>query len=513
LTATSSEIAAVPRNWSRLALYLLLGFSAGLPFYMFNAVLLLRLAKHGIDIVTVGYFAWVALLPTFKFAWAPLLDKYDVPGFGRFWGKRRGWIMLSQLGIFLSTVAMAFTASDTNLELTALFAVLLAFWTTTLEVAADAWRIELAPTAEEQGPLVAANLWGYRSAMVAAGSGAILIAAAWDWKTAYLVIAAAAFLPFPILAMMRAGPGQSGGRGTALLTGTIASAVVLAASTVIAAAVGWVLFAAIGSIGISNPSVMSYWVFGVALLPFVALCVAVPWLRGLSADSPLRRSVALGPYVNVAWRYEYAIIPILLFVSIYRMGDVMALTLSHPLFNALGYGLTQIGVADGFVSLFASMIGVALGGWLAARAPMGWALMIGAIMSALSNWIFAWLAHQAPGGPVLFAIGTLPVTAGDLDLYLAMAVDQFGHGFEGAVFVVYLSLLVNPRFPGAQYALLSGLAFLIPRLLAGLSGVFQKAIGYDGFFIMAGAMSLGALIFLPFILRAKPRPDDDLAAI
>ena len=89
-----------------------------------------------------------------------------------------------------------------------------------------------------------------------------------------------------------------------------------------------------------------------------------------------------------------------------------------------------------------------------------------------------------------------------------MAIDQFGHGFEGAVFVVYLSLLVNPRFPGTQYALLSGLAFLLPRLLAGLSGVFQKAIGNDGFFIMAGTMSIGAVLFLPFIVRARPRPDD-----
>ncbi|MBC9033095.1 permease [Sphingomonas sp. JC676] len=477
---------------------------------MFNAVLLLRLARHGVDIVTVGFFAWVALLPTFKFAWAPLLDKYDVPGFGRFWGKRRGWIMLSQLGIFLSTVAMAFTSADTNLPLTALFAVLLAFWTTTLEVAADAWRIELAPTAEQQGPMVAANLWGYRSAMVAAGSGAILIAAAWDWTAAYLVIAAAAFLPFPILAAMRPDPGRGGGRGTALATGVGASIVVLGASLAIAAAVGWVLLTAIGSIGMSNPSVMSYYVFGIALVPFIALGAAVPWISKLPTDHPLLNTSALAPYANVAWRYGILIIPILLFVSVYRMGDVMALTLSHPLFNALGYGLTQIGVADGFVALFSSMLGVALGGWLAAKAPMGWALVIGAIMSALSNWIFAWLAHQAPGGPILFHLGSMAVSAGDFDLYLAMAVDQFGHGFEGAVFVVYLSLLVNPRFPGAQYALLSGLAFLIPRLLAGLSGVFQKAIGYDGFFIMAGAMSLGALIFLPFIVRARARPDNKL---
>src|SRR3569832_253913 len=171
--SASTDKVVTPR--SRLLLYLLLGFSAGLPFYMFNAVLLLRLARHDVAIVTVGILAWVALLPTFKFAWAPLLDRYDVPGCGRFWGKRRGWLMLAQLGIVTAMVAMAFTSSDSNLPLTALFAVLLAFWTTTFEVAADAWRIELAPTAEQQGPIVAANLWGYRSAMVAAGSGAIYI--------------------------------------------------------------------------------------------------------------------------------------------------------------------------------------------------------------------------------------------------------------------------------------------------------------------------------------------------
>ena len=500
--------AAVPRDWRRLALYLLLGFAAGLPFYMFNAVLLLRLAKHGVDIVTVGFFAWVALLPTFKFAWAPLLDKYDVPGFGRFWGKRRGWIMLAQLGIFLSTVAMALTSSDANLPVTALFAILLAFWTTTLEVAADAWRIELAPTAEQQGPLVAANLWGYRSAMVAAGSGAIYIAAKSDWTTAYLVIAALAFLPFPILAAMRPEPGQSGGRGAALVTGIVASLVVLAVTGVATAIFGWLLLKALGSVGLDNPDVVKYWVFAVALLPFIALGAAVPWLRRLPANHRLLTTSVLAPYINVAWRYGLVIIPILLFVSVYRMGDVMALTLSHPLFNALGYSLEAIAFSDGAVALVSSMIGVALGGWLAAKAPMGWALVVGAIMSALSNWIFAWLAHQAPGGPIWFHVGSMAVTAGDFDLYLSMAVDQFGHGFEGAVFVVYLSMLVNPRFPGAQYALLSGLAFLIPRLLAGLSGVFQKAIGYDGFFIMAGSMSLAAIVFLPFIFRAKPRPDD-----
>jgi PAT family beta-lactamase induction signal transducer AmpG len=505
----AAERAILRPGFGRLALYALLGFSAGLPFYMFNTVLFLRLARHNVDIVTIGYFAWVSLLPTFKFAWAPLLDKYDMPGFGRFWGRRRGWIMVSQLGIFLSTVGMAFTASDKSLPLTALFALLLAFWTSTLEIAADGWRVELAPTAEEQGPLVAVNQWGYRISMVVAGGGAIYVAAISDWTFAYLAIGVLAFLPFPLLAAMRSESGRVDGRIPALLSGLLTSAAAIAAITAATAVIGWVLLSAIGSVGIDNPDIMKYWVAGLGLLPFLVLGAAVPWLRKLPWHAPLRRSLAVGPYVDVAWRYGLVVIPILLFISIYRTGDVMANTLSHPMFNFLGYGLKQISAADGVVALVSGLLGVTLGGLLAARVSMGWALVIGGVMSALSNWIFAWLAHQAPGGPVLFSLFGLGVTAGDLDLYLAMAVDQFGHGFEGAVFVVYLSLLVNPRYPAAQYALFSGLAFLIPRLLAGLSGVFQKAIGYDGFFIMAGTMSVAVLVLLPFIVRAKPRPDDD----
>src|SRR4051794_25001950 len=236
----------VPGGIGRQALYVLLGFSAGLPFYMFSTVLSLRLQAHEVGLVVIGFFAWVQLLPTFKFLWAPLLDRYEVPGFGRFWGKRRGWIMLAQLGIFVSMAMMGFISSDQSLGLTALFAVLLAFWTTTLEVAADAWRIELAPTQAEQGPLAAANLWGYRTAMVAAGSGALLVADQpdWGWTGAYLAIALFAFLPFPLLASMRPDPGHGGSRSRALTTGLGASALILGASTAVTAAIGWLLLSA-----------------------------------------------------------------------------------------------------------------------------------------------------------------------------------------------------------------------------------------------------------------------------
>lgn len=488
--APGHETSAISTPRRLLGLYLLLGFSAGLPFYMFNAVLTLRLARHGVDIVIIGFFAWIALLPTFKFAWAPLLDRYDVPGFSHFWGRRRGWIMLSQLGIFLSMVAMAFTSSDESLPLTALFAILLAFWTTTLEVAADGWRIELAPTQAEQAPIVAANLWGYRSAMVAAGSGAVLVAAWADWTWAYLVIAVAAFAPFPILAAMR--PEQEGavGRSRALIARTFASLVAIFAAALVTAAFGWALLFAVQGVGFSAKTNVTPIVLAIALLPFAALAVALPRIRRLPADALATMSAFAAPYVELFWRYGYAVLAVLAFVSLYRMGDVLTLTLSHPLWNEAGYSLHQIGVADGVVALSASMAGVALGGWLSTRLPLVWTLAIGAVTAAAGNWVYVWLWHSEPAAFVL---------------YISVAIDQFGNGFAGAVFVVYLSMLVSPTYPGAQYALLSGFAFLLPRLLAGASGTMQTKIGYDGFFLLSGALSFAAIFLLPVIARVKGR--------
>ncbi|MBN8830743.1 MAG: permease [Sphingomonadales bacterium] len=457
---------------------------------MFNAVLTLRLARHGVDIVLIGYFAWVALLPTFKFAWAPLLDRYDVPGFSRFWGRRRGWIMVSQLGIFLSMLAMAFTSNDESLPLTALFAILLAFWTTTLEVAADGWRIELAPTQAEQGPIVAANLWGYRSAMVAAGSGAVLVAAWADWTWAYLVIAIAAFLPFPVLAAMRPEADARGGRLSALIGGMGASIAIVLFSCAVTAAIGWAGLAAAQGAGISAKTNITPVVLAICLAPFVLLTLALPRIKRLPADAPAHMPSFVAPYVEIFWRYGHGVLAVLAFVSLYRMGDVLTLTLSHPLWNAAGYSLEQIGVADGVVALSSSMAGVALGGWLSTRLSLNWTLALGALAAAIGNWIYVWLWHVEPSSLVL---------------YTAVAVDQFGNGFAGTVFVVYLSMLVSPTYPGTQYAFLSGFAFLLPRLLAGASGAMQTQIGYDGFFLLSGGLSFAAIFLLPVIARVKGR--------
>jgi PAT family beta-lactamase induction signal transducer AmpG len=240
----------------------------------------------------------------------------------------------------------------------------------------------------------------------------------------------------------------------------------------------------------------------ICMVPFLIMAAALPRIRNLPPTAPARRSVAIGPYVDFFWRYGFMALALMAFVSIYRMGDVLALNLSKPMIRELGYSLTEIGLADSYVALIASIIGVGLGGWMAARWRQAWTLAIGAFFAALGNFGFVWLAHQPIDGAAL---------------YIATAADQFGNGMAGAVFVVYLSLLVNPRYPGAQYAFLSGFAFLLPRLLSGAGGGIVEAFdragyrGFDLFFLLSGVVSLAALLFLPLIVRARARPAEDPA--
>jgi PAT family beta-lactamase induction signal transducer AmpG len=476
-----------------MVIFVLLGFSAGLPFYMFSTVLSARLAKHGLDIVLIGFFGWVALLPTFKFAWAPLLDAFSIPGLSRLYGKRMGWIITAQIGIVAAMVAMAFTSADTNLPLVALLAVLLAFWTTTLEVAADGWRIELAPTAAEQGPLAAANLWGYRTAMAASSLVALTVADRAGWVWSYLAVALLAALPLPLLLGLTPAVRGAGRRVRALAEGLAAIVVLLAGALILFGALGWVALHLATAAGVTAKSNATVAVLVLCLVPFVLMAIALPWIVRLPATAWARRSTWLGPYVNIFWRFGYRVLPLLGFVTFYRMGDVLTLWGVKPLEIAAHYDLTAMGIADGFVTTPSSMAGVVVGAALAVRLRMSRALALGAIGSALGNWIFVWLWHVPPN----------PVA-----IYTATAVDQFAHGMEGAVFVVYLSLLVNPRYAGAQYAFLSGFAFLLPRLLQGAGGDIVKSIGYDGFFWLSGSLSLAAVLFLPLIAGVRPRDED-----
>ncbi|MBZ6077530.1 AmpG family muropeptide MFS transporter [Microvirga puerhi] len=173
----------------RVALMLPLGFSSGLPFLLVFSTLSAWLREAGISRTEIGMLSWVALAYSFKFLWAPIVDRYDVPVLASLLGRRRGWMALSQITTAAGLVGIALSDPQTSLPLTITSALLVAFSSATQDVVIDGWRIDAAAT-ERQGMMAASLQLGYRLALICAGAGALYIAEFVNWRSAYLSMAA-----------------------------------------------------------------------------------------------------------------------------------------------------------------------------------------------------------------------------------------------------------------------------------------------------------------------------------
>lgn len=179
---------AQPAAWTMF----LFGFSSGLPFLLVAGTLSYWLKQHGIVLREITVIASAGMLYAFKFLWAPLLDHWQVPGFARL-GRRRGWLLLAQIGVVAGLVAMALLTPSQLVAFIAA-ALVVAFFGATQDIAVDAWRIEIAPP-DQQGALVATYSLGYRIALMVAGAFALILADHVSWDHVYLAMAVAMLLP------------------------------------------------------------------------------------------------------------------------------------------------------------------------------------------------------------------------------------------------------------------------------------------------------------------------------
>ena len=173
----------------RVALMIALAFGTGLPYLLVFSTLSVRLREAGVELHTIGMFSWLGLAYTLKFLWAPLVDAIDIPVLAKRFGRRRAWLMTSQVCVALALVGSGMSDPKTGLIWTALFTFLAAFAAATQDIVTDAWRIDAAPD-ERQGIMVAAYQLGYRIALLTAGAGALYLAEFVDWRTSYAVMGA-----------------------------------------------------------------------------------------------------------------------------------------------------------------------------------------------------------------------------------------------------------------------------------------------------------------------------------
>ena len=167
----------------KMAVLLFLGFSSGLPFYLTSKTLQGWMTTAKVDLATIGFFSLVTLPYSLKFVWAPLMDRYVPP----FLGRRRGWVLITQVLLLLAIAAMSLHDPQTGLKMLAINAIAIAFFSASQDISLDAYRTDVLET-REMGAGAAVFVMGYRIAMITTGALAFFLADRIAWPTVYVVL-------------------------------------------------------------------------------------------------------------------------------------------------------------------------------------------------------------------------------------------------------------------------------------------------------------------------------------
>jgi len=415
---------------------LFLGFSAGLPFPLVFATLSAWLATAGVNKASIGMFAWVGIAYSLKFLWAPLVDRLALPGLTAWLGRRRSWMLVAQLGVIAALSALAAADPASSLARIAWLSLAVAFCSATQDIAVDAWRIE-AVEARVQGAMAAAYQFGYRLAMLVAGAGSLFVADLVSWSAAYRVMAA--LMIVGVMTVFLIEEPEASRRSQAGPVGAEAGA---------------------------------------------------PWMRRLAQWFT---AAVIGPFVDFFRRNGRWALVLLGFIACYRISDLILGVMANPFYLDTGFSLSQIAAIAKVFGFAMTMAGAALGGIAVARYGPVRPLVVGAVLVAATNLLFAGLAlHGKP----------------DLSFLTAtISADNLAAGFAGTVFIAYLSSLTSVAYTATQYALFSALMTLLGNFIGGFSGRVVEATDWVSFFLYASAMGVPAIV-LAFTVarRATERP-------
>jgi len=424
----------------RMLSMLALGFSSGLPFMLIFSTLSAWLSQVGIRRATVGMLAWVSLAYSFKFLWSPIVDRLRLPLIGRALGQRRSWMLLAQLSCAAALFSISVSDPKADVVHVAALALWLAFSAATQDIAIDAWRIESAPV-QEQGAMAAAYQLGYRLAILVGSAGALLIAASTNWPRCYATMAALIGVGVLTTLLVRE-PERIVPRDSVLTERRV---------------IDWL-------------ERRRHW---------------PDWLRHTGAWI---LGAVIGPVLDFFTRYGLALgLLLFAFISTYRLTDFTMGTMANRFYLDMGFSLTQIAAVAKVFGTVWTIAGILFGGFAVARMGRTGSLLLGSALIIISNLAYSILAaHAAPSVPGLATV---------------ISLDNFAQGVHGTALIAFMSSLTSASFTATQYAVLSSLYSLLPKLIMGTSGLVVDAIGYPPFYLYTASLSIPGLLLLYVLSR------------
>ncbi len=397
----------------KMAALLLLGFASGLPLLLIGNTLKAWMTLEKVDLGAIGWFSLASLPYSFKFLWSPFLDRFTLP----FLGRRRGWLIVMQVALIVAIALMGFQQPKQGLQLLAINAIVIAFFSATHDIAADAYRTDVL-TQLELGAGAAVFILGYRIALLVAGSLALIFADKMPWSSVYLLMAAT--MAIGIFATLLAPEPKE----------------------------------------ISPPASLA----DAVVLPF--------------GEFFQRQGVLHG-------------ILILLFITLYKLGDALLSNMTTPFLLNTGFTKTDIGAIQVGMGLIATIVGALAGGSILSKIGINRSLWVFGFLQAVSNLAYYFLSIVGKNYQAMV---------------LAINIEQFCGGLGTAAFVAFLMSLCNQRFSATQYALLSSLMAVSRDILAAPGGEIVKSTSWSMFFLISIFAALPGLMLLPVFAPWNPQP-------
>jgi PAT family beta-lactamase induction signal transducer AmpG len=512
----------------KTGLMLAFGFSAGLPFTLLIGTLNAWLGEAKVSLATIGILSWIGLAYGFQFLWSPLVDQWRPPLLARL-GRRRSWILLCQIILTLCFLAFATTDPAASLGAVAGIAVVGAFFSATQNIAIDAWRVDVADERATVEILSSIYQLGFRAAALIGGAFSLMLAARMSWQSVFAIMGG--LMALSMLATFVAPDTPSpAGRDDVPLSGFVVPDRRTRTIGLIVVGLGWLwAIATLGafmvkalhgpgpdgkpvSAGDFTKSVGPWIVIATIILP----AVVAAWLnRSASTDQSLPggtvaratdrlyRSLVL-PLGEIIARLGWGAIVVLGLILTYRLCESIWGPFAYPFYlQEMHYTNDEVAFASKIFGVFMLMTGIAMGGVLFATLGRLPTLLIGAVITAVANLLYADLAA---GGAWLDAfshvtrIDRLTALFG-FDarmnrLLLTIGLENNCSGLAGAAYVAYLSSITSKKHSAVQFALLSSLTLLIGALGRGAFGEGIQIYGYATMFRFAAWIGLLGIVFV-----------------
>lgn len=515
----------------KIGVMLVFGFAAGLPYALLLGTLYAWLSQAQVDLETMGVFSLIGLFYAFKFLWSPVIDRTPMPLLARF-GRRKSWLIPAQALLGVVLVALSTLDPQRALGWFSLLAGIGAFASATQDITIDAWRVDVADEVATLDILSTVYQFGYRIAALVGGALALIAAARIGWPGVYASMGA---IMLAILAVTVFAPDtqglKAGERDDKLrVAGQLKPSVRAGALGLVALLWGWALVVvavfmvrSLGAAPEDRPDPTAFIQFhgpliviATVVVPAIIAGVLEGWRRSgrhvlanaVPAGSRFDRIVDHGygalilPLAELVGRLRWAAILVLALILSYRITDSIWGTFAYPFYlGELQYTNDEVAIASKFFGVGMTMLGIALTALLFSAIGRMATVVLGAVVAAASNLLYADLAL---GGGGLDVFGRMTglywlfeqfgADARFSRLLLAISGENIAGGIAGAAFVAYLSSIASRQYSAVQYALLSSLTFLIGSLGRSALGKAIEVQGYAWVFYLTAAIGCVAVL-------------------